>query len=125
MKGELTIKGITRAVDLPVKLLGVTDLPEELQKAFGGIEEVASFEATLTVDRRDFGVGVGSWALRAWSRSVPLGGGTDDGDQRDENARGGQGGGDLLHGVLLVRSPVLWSSRVRGCSGVERWIRVP
>ena len=65
VKGTLTIKGIAREVDLPVKLLGVTDLPEELQQAFGGIREVASFEANLSVDRRDFGVGVGSWAATA------------------------------------------------------------
>jgi polyisoprenoid-binding protein YceI len=65
VKGVLTIKGISRDVDLPVKLLGVADLPEELQQAFGGIREVASFGATLSVDRRDFGVGVGSWAATA------------------------------------------------------------
>jgi polyisoprenoid-binding protein YceI len=65
VKGTLTIKGIAREVDLPVKILGVTDLPEELQLAFGGIREVASFEATLSVDRRDFGVGVGNWAATA------------------------------------------------------------
>ncbi|HKJ02939.1 MAG TPA: YceI family protein [Longimicrobiales bacterium] len=65
VKGPLTIKGITHDVDLPVKLLGVTDLPEELQQALGGIREVASFEAALAVDRRDFGVGVGSWAATA------------------------------------------------------------
>jgi polyisoprenoid-binding protein YceI len=65
VKGMLTIKGIAREVDLPVKLLGVADLPEALQQVFGGIREVASFEATLSVDRRDFGVGVDSWAATA------------------------------------------------------------
>lgn len=65
VRGPLTIKGVSRTVDLPVKILGVTDLPEDLQQAFGGIKEVASFEATVSVDRRDFGVGVGSWAATA------------------------------------------------------------
>lgn len=65
VRGPLTIKGVSRMVDLPVKILGVTDLPEELQSAFGGIKEVASFETTVSVDRRDFGVGVGSWAATA------------------------------------------------------------
>jgi polyisoprenoid-binding protein YceI len=63
--GTLAIKGIEREIEMPVKLLGVTDLPRELQEAFGGIEEVASFEAKLSLDRRDFGVGVGSWAATA------------------------------------------------------------
>ena len=63
--GPLTIKGVTRIVDLPVKILGITELPPEMQEMFGGIEQVASFEAKLSLDRRDFGVGVGSWAATA------------------------------------------------------------
>jgi len=63
--GSLTIKDQTRKVDLPVTVLGITDLAPEMQQAFGGIKQVASFEAKLTIDRRDFGVGVGNWAATA------------------------------------------------------------
>ena len=63
--GLLTIKGVSRTVDLPVTVLGITDLPPDMQQMFGGIEQVASFEAKLSLDRRDFGVGVGSWAATA------------------------------------------------------------
>jgi len=65
VRGPLRIKGHERQVELPVTILGVVDLPEEMREAFGGIEQVASFEAVLTLDRRDFGVGVGSWAATA------------------------------------------------------------
>lgn len=63
--GSLTIKDQTRKVDLPVTVLGITDLAPEMQEMFGGIKQVASFEAKLTLDRRDFGVGVGNWAATA------------------------------------------------------------
>jgi polyisoprenoid-binding protein YceI len=60
--GDLTIKDVTREVDLPVTLLGVTELNEEMSAAFGGIEQVASFQGGTTIERNDFGVGTGSWA---------------------------------------------------------------
>ena len=60
--GDLTIKGVTREVALPVTLLGVQQIPEEMQEMLGGVSEVASFQAATSVDRGDFGVGVGSWA---------------------------------------------------------------
>lgn len=62
--GELTIKDVTRTVELPVTLLGVTDVPEEMQGMIGSAQ-VASFEALLEIDRRDFGVGTGTWAETA------------------------------------------------------------
>ncbi len=65
VRGALSIKGQVRTIDLPVKILGVVDLPPEMQQMFGGVKQVASFEANLRVDRRDFGVGVGSWAATA------------------------------------------------------------
>ncbi|MHB1191921.1 MAG: YceI family protein [Longimicrobiales bacterium] len=65
VRGALTIKDQTRQVDLPVTLLGIADLAPEMQQMFGGIKQVASFEAKLTLDRRDFGVGVGNWAATA------------------------------------------------------------
>lgn len=65
VRGPLTIKGQARTVELPVKLLGVAQIPEEMREAFGGIQHVASFETNLRLDRRDFGVGVGNWAATA------------------------------------------------------------
>lgn len=65
VRGALTIKDQTRQVDMPVTILGIADLAPEMQQMFGGIEQVASFEAKLTLDRRDFGVGVGNWAATA------------------------------------------------------------
>lgn len=63
--GDLTIKDVTRQVQMPVRLLGVQELAPEMQQMFGGIVEVVSFEAELEVDRRDFGVGTGGWAETA------------------------------------------------------------
>jgi polyisoprenoid-binding protein YceI len=63
--GPLTIKGISRQVDLAVKILGVMDVPGEMQGKLGGVTNIASFETTLKLDRRDFGVGTGNWAMTA------------------------------------------------------------
>ena len=60
--GDLTIKGVTAQVELPVTLLGVMELPAEMSEMMGGVDQVASFEGGLTVERNDFGVGTGSWA---------------------------------------------------------------
>ena len=60
--GDLTIKGVTRRVEMPITLLGIQDIPAEMQEMLGGAKRVASFEATLGIDRGDFGVGTGSWA---------------------------------------------------------------
>ncbi len=65
VRGPLTIKGVTREVELPVTILGRKEIPAEMQEMLGGITEVMSFETALTLDRRDFGVGVGSWAATA------------------------------------------------------------
>ncbi|MDT8341455.1 MAG: YceI family protein [Longimicrobiales bacterium] len=61
-RGDLTIKGVTQEVELPITLLGVQEIPAEMQGMLGGVTRVASFQAETTVDRRDFGVGVGNWA---------------------------------------------------------------
>lgn len=61
-RGPLTIKDVTRRIELPITLVGVRDLPAEMRDAFGGIEQVASFTSELTIDRGDYGVGTGSWA---------------------------------------------------------------
>ncbi len=63
--GPLKIKGQVRTVELPVTILGVMDVAPEMQEMLGGVTKVASFETSLTLDRRDFGVGVGSWAATA------------------------------------------------------------
>lgn len=60
--GDLTIKDKTEEIELPIKLLGTQDIPEEMREMFGGSQEVASFEAMTSIDRSDFGVGVGNWA---------------------------------------------------------------
>lgn len=62
VRGPLSIKGQTRTVELPVTILGVMDVPADMQEMLGGVTEIASFQTTLSLDRRDFGVGVGSWA---------------------------------------------------------------
>jgi polyisoprenoid-binding protein YceI len=62
--GDLTIKDVTRSVELPITVLGVMDLPPEMQDRMG-TSQIGSFAAILTIDRRDFGVGTGSWAETA------------------------------------------------------------
>jgi len=61
-QGKLKIKETEKDIELPFTLLGVKELPEEMSKAMGGIKEVASFNATYTLDRNDYDVGTGSWA---------------------------------------------------------------
>jgi polyisoprenoid-binding protein YceI len=62
VRGPLRIKGQVQDVDLPVTILGVRDIPAEMQEMLGGITELAAFQAGLEIDRNDFGVGTGSWA---------------------------------------------------------------
>ncbi len=63
--GDLTIKGVTKRVDMPITLLGVQEIAPMMQEMMGGAKRVASFEAGLTIDRRDFAVGTGSWSETA------------------------------------------------------------
>jgi len=60
--GNLTIKGTTKEVELGINLLGITELPPEMQDMMGGVVRIASFEASTKVDRREFEVGVANWA---------------------------------------------------------------
>jgi polyisoprenoid-binding protein YceI len=62
---SFTSKGITKQVEMPVRLLGIQDIPEGMQAMLGGAKQVASFEAELTIDRREFQVGTGSWGETA------------------------------------------------------------
>ena len=61
-RGPLTIRGETRQIELPIELLGVQLIPPQMREMLGGAEEIASFAATTTIDRGEFGVGTGSWA---------------------------------------------------------------
>jgi len=63
--GDLTIKGVTKRIEMPSTLLGVQEIPAAMQEMLGGAQRVASFEAGLTIDRRDFKVGTGSWGETA------------------------------------------------------------
>jgi polyisoprenoid-binding protein YceI len=60
--GPLTIKGTSQDVELKITHLGTKELPTELQQAMGGSQKVASFTASTSIDRGDFGVGVGNFA---------------------------------------------------------------
>ncbi len=60
--GDLTIKGETEEIELPIEILGIKEIPAEMQQMLGGAEKVASFRATTEIDRGDFEVGVGNWA---------------------------------------------------------------
>ena len=60
--GPLTIKGKSQQVELPITLLGTQMIPDQMQQMLGGTKEVASFQASTSIDRGDFGVGVGNWA---------------------------------------------------------------
>ena len=61
--GNLTIKGITQEVELPINILGIKEIPEgPMREMLGGVTQVASFEAGTTIDRREFEVGVANWA---------------------------------------------------------------
>lgn len=59
--GTLSLKGVSRRVTLPIEVLGVRDIPAEMQPMIGATQ-VASFKATTSLDRNDYEVGVGSWA---------------------------------------------------------------
>ncbi len=60
--GPLTIKGVSKEIELPIRILGVKDIPAEMQEGMGGLKRVASFTAKTSIDRGDFGVGTGNWA---------------------------------------------------------------
>jgi polyisoprenoid-binding protein YceI len=60
--GVLSIKGHEQKVDLAITHLGTKQIPAEMQPMLRGSQEVASFEASTSIDRLDFEVGVGNWA---------------------------------------------------------------
>lgn len=54
--GELTIRDVTKNIELPFTLLGVMDHPMMEDT------KVAGINASTSINRTDFGVGVGDWA---------------------------------------------------------------
>lgn len=64
IEGELTIRGITKHVTVPVKVLGLKDTGSELGT-------LAGFEAMFTVDREEFGIGDG-WAIIGREATIQL-----------------------------------------------------
>lgn len=57
--GELTIRDVTKQLELPFTLLGVMDHP------FREGTKVAGITSDLTINRNDYGVGTGDWAATA------------------------------------------------------------
>lgn len=57
--GELTIRDVTKQIELPFTLLGVMDHP------FREGTKVAGITSDLTINRNDYGVGTGDWAATA------------------------------------------------------------
>lgn len=57
--GDLTIKDVTREIELPFTLLGVRDNPMQEGKIVAGIT------SEMAIDRTDYKVGVGNWASDA------------------------------------------------------------
>lgn len=55
-RGQLTIRDVTKTIDLPFELLGIMDHPMMENT------RVAGFTARTKINRTDFGVGVGDWA---------------------------------------------------------------
>ena len=58
-KGELTMRDVTRSVDLPFTLLGVMEHP------FRPGTQLAGIVSSMTLNRNDYGVGTGDWAATA------------------------------------------------------------
>jgi polyisoprenoid-binding protein YceI len=59
-KGKLKIKDVETDITLPFKLLGVKQISEEMKPMFGGIDEVASFEISYSLNREEYNIGTGS-----------------------------------------------------------------
>lgn len=63
--GKLKIRDVERDVALPIHITGSQELGPDMQQMMGGVKKITGFETTLEIDRRDFGVGSGSWAMTA------------------------------------------------------------
>ena len=58
LKGDLTMRGVTKSITVPVKVLGVLD-----SKDFG---KKAGFSSTFTINRKDYGIN--------WNKALDQGG---------------------------------------------------
>lgn len=59
-KGKLKIRDVEKDIELSFKLLGVRQVPDDMENMVGGNNEVAGFEASYTVNREDYNVGAGT-----------------------------------------------------------------
>jgi polyisoprenoid-binding protein YceI len=59
-KGKLKIKDVETDIDLPFKLLGVKQIPEEMKQIFGTIDEVVSFGVSFSLNREEYKIGTGT-----------------------------------------------------------------
>ncbi|MEP0821208.1 MAG: YceI family protein [Ignavibacterium sp.] len=64
IEGDLTIKGVTKKIAVPVKLLGMTNTGGELGTLIG-------FEADFSINREDFNVGEG-WSIIGREATIHL-----------------------------------------------------
>ncbi len=64
VEGDLAIRGITKRVSIPVKVLGVTNAGRELGTLVG-------FESTFVINREDFNVGKG-WGVIGKEATIHL-----------------------------------------------------
>lgn len=64
VEGDLTIRGITKRMSIPVKVLGVTNAGRELGTLVG-------FESTFVINREDFNVGKG-WGVIGKEATIHL-----------------------------------------------------
>ncbi|MDN4166807.1 YceI family protein [Cytophagales bacterium LB-30] len=58
-KGKLTMRDVTKDIELPFTVLGVQDHPFQKEKTLLGLK------SNLSLDRTAYGVGTGSWAATA------------------------------------------------------------
>jgi len=56
VSGDITIRGVTKHVTVPVRYLGLNQLNNESHETFAG------FESSFTVDRTEFGVNGTRWS---------------------------------------------------------------
>jgi polyisoprenoid-binding protein YceI len=60
-KGKIKIREVETDIELPFKLLGIKQIPENMQNVFDGSNEVASFEiSNFSLNRKDYNVGTGT-----------------------------------------------------------------
>ena len=59
LNGKLTIRDVTKDVNVPVKLLGLGEHPMKKGKL------ITAMRAEFSINRNDYGVGTGSWAATA------------------------------------------------------------